>query len=65
MASRRDRQRVPPVLSAEVAERWGNECWLNMPGCTHRSDTTDHIVPFAVGGPTVVGNLRRACQHWN
>lgn len=65
MASRRDRQRVPPVLSAEVAERWGNECWLNMPGCTHRSDTTDHIVPFAVGGPTVVGNLRRACKHCN
>lgn len=65
MPGRRDRQRVPPVVSAEVIERWGNDCWLGMPGCTKHSDTTDHIVPHIAGGPTVPANLRRACKHCN
>ena len=65
MPGRRDRQRVPPAVSAEVIERWGNDCWLGMPGCTNHSDTTDHIVPHIAGGPTVPANLRRACKHCN
>lgn len=61
----RARQRVPPVLAARVAATWGNECWLNFPDCTHESTTTDHITPWAAGGRTVPGNLRRACKHCN
>lgn len=59
------RQRVPPAVAALVARRWGNECWLGFPGCTVEATTTDHITPFAAGGLTVPGNLRRACKHCN
>ena len=52
MPGRRDRQRVPPAVSAEVIERWGNDCWLGMPGCTNHSDTTDHIVAHRAGEPS-------------
>lgn len=65
MARKADRRRVPPEIAAEVIRRWGNDCWLNMPGCTRVSDTTDHVLPYAVGGPTIVANLRRACRHCN
>lgn len=65
MPARKDRQRVPPAIAAVVIERWGNECWLDMPGCRHVSDTTDHIVPDRAGGPTIPANLRRACKHCN
>ncbi|PLS24349.1 HNH endonuclease [Bifidobacterium imperatoris] len=65
MPARKDRQRVPPRIAAEVMERWGNDCWLDMPGCARVSDTTDHIVPDRAGGPTIVSNLRRACKHCN
>lgn len=61
----RGRQRVPPDIAREVIARWGNHCWLNMPGCTGVSDTSDHIVPWSAGGPTSVANLRRACRHCN
>lgn len=59
------RLRVPPAISAEVVARYGNDCWLNMPGCTKVGDTSDHIVPHVFGGPTIVKNLRRACRHCN
>jgi hypothetical protein len=59
------RLRVPPAISAEVVARYGNDCWLAMPGCTKVGDTSDHIVPHVFGGPTIVKNLRRACRHCN
>ena len=59
------RLRVPPAISAEVVARYGNDCWLDMPGCTKVGDTSDHIVPHVFGGPTIVKNLRRACRHCN
>ena len=65
MPSSRGRQRVPPELSMQVVALWGNDCWLGMPGCTRVSDTSDHIVPDKLGGPTIVSNLRRACRHCN
>lgn len=65
MPSRRGRQRVPPAVAAQVIARWGNECWLGMPGCTRVADTSDHIVPDRLGGPTVPSNLRRACKSCN
>lgn len=65
MPSSKGRQRVPPAVSAEVIARWGNACWLGLPGCTRIGDTSDHIVPDKLGGPTVPANLRRACRHCN
>lgn len=62
---RRRRQRVPPEVSAVVIDMWGNDCWLDMPGCTGRGETSDHIVPAKFGGPTIPANLRRACRHCN
>lgn len=61
----RKRQRVPPELSAQVIAAWGNDCWLGLPGCTGVGTTSDHIVPWIMGGPTTVPNLRRACLHCN
>ena len=63
--SRIKRAGVPAEVSADVIARWGNDCWLHMPGCGRRADTSDHIVPDVFGGPTTVGNLRRACKHCN
>lgn len=63
--SRSRRRRVPPELAALVISRWGNDCWLAMPGCTIVSDTTDHIIAASAGGPTIPQNLRRACRHCN
>ena len=59
------RLRVPPAISAEVIARYGNDCWLDMPGCTRVGDTSDHIVPYVFGGPTIPANLRRACRKCN
>lgn len=59
------RQTIDPRLRAEVIERWGDSCWLNMPGCTRKGEEDDHIVPFSHGGLDTVTNLRRACKHCN
>lgn len=61
----RRRQRVPPEISSEVIRQYGNDCWLRLPGCTGKGTTSDHIVPYIVGGATTVPNLRRACRHCN
>lgn len=59
------RQTVDPEVRAKVIDRFGNECWLNMPECTGRGEEDDHIVPFSHGGRDSVANLRRACKHCN
>lgn len=59
------RQTIDPLVRAKVVETWGNECWLNMPGCTHVGTEDDHIVPHSHGGRDTVANIRRACKHCN
>ncbi len=54
---------VSPALHAEVVIRAGNRCeycrlsQLGQEAAFH----IDHVVPRAVGGPTVAGNLALAC----
>lgn len=55
---------APSIRSAEIAA-WGNDCWLELPGCTKVGTEDDHIVPHAHGGKDTVPNLRRACKHCN
>lgn len=59
------RQTVNPLIRAQVVEQYGNDCWLNMPGCKRVGQEDDHIVPFSHGGRDSVANLRRACKHCN
>ncbi len=54
------RKRVPPNMAAQVPPTFGSDCWLDMPGCTHRgTETMDHVKPYSLYGPTVPSNLRR------
>lgn len=40
-------------------------CQLQLPGCTHHSQTADHITPRSQGGTDQDHNLRGACHHCN
>ncbi|ATU19809.1 HNH endonuclease [Bifidobacterium choerinum] len=59
------RQTVPPAIRREVIRRWGNDCWLHLPGCTRVGEEDDHIVPWSHSGRDSVDNIRRACKHCN
>lgn len=59
------RQTVAPAIRREVIARWGNECWLHLPGCTGTGEEDDHIVPWSHRGRDSVDNIRRACKHCN
>lgn len=59
------RQTVPRAVRAEVIRRWGNDCWLMMPGCTGKGEEDDHVVPYSHRGAASVANIRRACKHCN
>lgn len=59
------RQVVPARIREEVIDRWGDSCWLELPGCTHVGEEDDHIVPWSHGGMDTVSNIRRACKHCN
>lgn len=59
------RQVIDPLVRREVIETWGNDCWLELPGCTHVGAEDDHIVPYSHGGMDTVPNIRRACKHCN
>lgn len=59
------RQTISPALRREVIARWGDECWLGLPGCTGHGEEDDHIVPWSHGGRDTVNNIRRACKHCN
>lgn len=56
---------IPPAVRREVIDRWGNDCWLDLPGCTGVATEDDHIIPYRHGGKDTVGNIRRACRHCN
>lgn len=62
---RKRREVIDPRIRAEVIARFGNECWLNLPGCTKVGEEDDHIVPYSHGGKGSVANIRRACKHCN
>lgn len=32
------RQTVPAAIRREVIGRWGNDCWLHLPGCTGKGE---------------------------
>ena len=59
------RQTVAPAVRREVIARWGNDCWLHLPGCTGAGEEDDHIVPWSHRGRDSVANIRRACKHCN
>lgn len=48
-----------------VLEAWGVECHLRGPGCTRVATTRDHLVPYSLGGPDSLDNLRPACHTCN
>lgn len=65
MTRQRKRRSLSPAMRAQVIETWGNECWLQLPGCTHVGAEDDHIIPFSAGGMLTVANIRRACGSCN
>lgn len=56
---------IPRPVHAEAISRWGDSCWLGLPGCTGKGEEDDHIVPWSHGGRDTVDNIRRACKHCN
>ena len=52
-------------LTRRVIETYGAVCWLQLPGCTKRATTKDHIVPVDHGGTDAIENLRPACHPCN
>ena len=52
-------------ISKAVIERDGGVCQLQLPGCTHRATTADHIQPRSKGGTAAMSNLQAACRHCN
>ena len=47
---KRQRGTIPRRVREEVIETWGNDCWLELPVCTHHGEEDDHIIPFKAGG---------------
>lgn len=52
-------------LTAQVIEEYGPMCWLQLPGCTRRATTKDHVIPMDHGGDDSLDNLRPACLSCN
>lgn len=52
-------------LTHRVLEVWGTRCWLQLPGCTLRATTKDHVIPVDHGGTDDMQNLRPACVSCN
>lgn len=52
-------------LTAAVLEVYGAKCWLQLPGCTMRATTKDHVTPVQQGGTDAMENLRPACHSCN
>lgn len=52
-------------LTRAVLDYYGPECWLQLPGCTKRATTKDHVIPVDHGGDDSMENLRPACNNCN
>ena len=52
-------------ISRQILKRDHHICQLQLPGCTGRADTVDHITARANGGPSTEDNLVAACRHCN
>jgi 5-methylcytosine-specific restriction protein A len=52
-------------VRSAVLTRDGQQCKLQLPGCTGRATHVDHIVPKSKGGTDHPSNLRASCQHCN
>ncbi len=52
-------------LTRAVIDYYGPVCWLQLPGCTKRATTKDHIIPKELGGDDSMENLRPACNPCN
>jgi 5-methylcytosine-specific restriction endonuclease McrA len=53
------------AISRRVLERDRHVCLLQLPGCTGRATTADHIVPRSQGGTHHMDNLQAACRACN
>lgn len=52
-------------LTRAVIDFYGPVCWLQLPGCTKRATTKDHVIPKDFGGDDSMENLRPACNNCN
>ncbi len=52
-------------LTQAVLEHYGVVCWLQLPGCTMRATTKDHVIAVEQGGTDAMENLRPACSSCN
>lgn len=64
MASKRG-GRASSGLTALVLATYGNACHLRMPGCLNVATTKDHLIPWSLGGPDTLENLRPSCKRCN
>lgn len=52
-------------ITRAVIEAFGDRCHLRGPGCMGRATARDHLIPYSLGGPDELGNLRPACKTCN
>jgi len=57
--------RASTALTRLVIETYGPICHLQLPGCTRRATTKDHVLPVDQGGTDELSNLRPACVSCN
>jgi|TARA_Y100000034_G_C6799695_1_gene358689 hypothetical protein len=59
------REQISEELRAEIFERDGGYCKLDLEGCTKKAEEIDHIIPVSRGGLSIKDNLQAACSNCN
>ncbi len=56
-------QGTPTKLRARVLARDHYCCQLGLPGCTHKAEEVDHIIPVFEHGTDTPDNLQAVCRN--
>ena len=59
------RKPISEELRNEVMQRDKFLCQLNLEGCKIKAECCDHIIPWSIGGETILSNLQASCNNCN